>query len=428
MADVFISYKSERRRAAEHLAVVLEHYGYSVWFDYRLIKGRDFGLQIDRKVREAKALVVLWCTKSVGSRWVAEEADLGHELGILVPVKIESCILPIGFRRLDYVDLSRWDGAPRSASLDPLIKALAQNIGRPPTADLNALWEYEATWLRFGAPALRAFAFDQPSAADEGDRGLPGRRGLNVESSAFATLRAHNYAEEARKLLATIDVANRFRNAEEPEWRETIDAADRRRHSPGERFRDFDGAPEMIVVPAGEFLMGSRDGEGRDDEHPQHKVMIKRPFAVRITPVTRAEFAAFVGATNHKIEPGAFVWDGQQCKYDPTKSWRDPGFKQADDHPVVCVNWYDAQAYAAWLKERSGGKAYRLLSEAEWEYCCRAGTTSAYSTGEEITPEQANFGLNSEGTTPVSRFPTNPWGLHDMHGNVLEMVRGQLAS
>jgi formylglycine-generating enzyme required for sulfatase activity len=74
----------------------------------------------------------------------------------------------------------------------------------------------------------------------------------------------------------------------------------------------------------------------------------------------------------------------------------------------------------AWLRERSGGKAYRLLSEAEWEYCCRAGTTSAYSTGDEITPAQANFGLNSKGTTPVSRFPPNAWGLRDMHGNVWE--------
>jgi hypothetical protein len=175
MADVFISYKSERRRAAEHLAAVLERYGYSVWFDYQLIKGRDFGLQIDRKVREAKALVVLWCTRSVGSRWVAEEVDLAHELEILVPVKIEPCALPIGFRRLDYIDLSEWDGAPRSPNLDPLIEALEQNIGRPPAADFNTLQDYEATWRRFGAPPLRDFAFDEPPTVDEGDRGLPDR-------------------------------------------------------------------------------------------------------------------------------------------------------------------------------------------------------------------------------------------------------------
>jgi formylglycine-generating enzyme required for sulfatase activity len=125
-------------------------------------------------------------------------------------------------------------------------------------------------------------------------------------------------------------------------------------------------------------------------------------------PVTRGEFASFVEATQHKIEGFG------------NRSWRDPGFKQEDDHSVVCVSWHDAQAYVAWLCERSGGKDYRLLSEAEWEYCCRAGTASAYSTGHAITPAQANFGRNSQGTTPVSRFRANPWGLRDMHGNVWE--------
>jgi hypothetical protein len=82
--DIFISYKSERRKAAEHLAAVLRLHGYSVWFDYQLVKGSDFGFQIDRRIREARAAVVLWCALSAGSRWVAEDADLAHELGILI--------------------------------------------------------------------------------------------------------------------------------------------------------------------------------------------------------------------------------------------------------------------------------------------------------------------------------------------------------
>ena len=87
-------------------------------------KAQDFGLQIDAKVREAKAVVVLWCTKSVGSRWVAEEADLAHSRGSLVPVKIEACELPVGFRRLDYLELTDWDGAPRDQKLDRLLDEL----------------------------------------------------------------------------------------------------------------------------------------------------------------------------------------------------------------------------------------------------------------------------------------------------------------
>jgi formylglycine-generating enzyme required for sulfatase activity len=188
---------------------------------------------------------------------------------------------------------------------------------------------------------------------------------------------------------------------------------------PGVRFRDFDTAPEMIVVPAGEFMMGSRQGEGDDDERPQRKVAIRNPCAVGIAPVMRGEFAAFVRATNYETGSGADVWDGQRWKNDPAASWRAPGFKQDDDHPVVCVNWHDAQAYVKWLSERSG-TIYRLLSEAEWEYCCRAGTASAYSTGDSITPDQANFYPNHKGTTSVFKFPPNAFGLRDMHGNVWE--------
>jgi hypothetical protein len=168
--DIFISYKNERRKAAEHLAAVLRLCGYSVWFDYQLVKGSDFGLQIDSKIREAQALVALWCSLSVSSRWVMEEVDLAHERGILIPVKIEPCDLPVGFRRQDYIDLSSWDGSPRSHQLDPLIKALEQCIGRPALLDLKGVREYEAIWDRFGAPSLKAFALGKPLADVEGDR------------------------------------------------------------------------------------------------------------------------------------------------------------------------------------------------------------------------------------------------------------------
>ena len=87
---------------------------------------------------------------------------------------------------------------------------------------------------------------------------------------------------------------------------------------------------------------------------------------------------------------------------------------------MVNVSWHDAQAYVAWLGEQSGGWAYRLLSEAEWEYCCRAGTTSQYSAGDRITAKQANFGRKVRGTTSVFKFASNLWGFRDMHGNVWE--------
>ena len=171
MSEIFISYKSERRLAAEHFAEVLKRYGYSVWFDYELVKGKDFTQQIERRVREAKALVVLWCSRAVSSRWVREEVYLADKLGILIPVMIEPCEIPFGFQLADTIDLTQWDGAPRSHQLDPLIDALEGRIGRAAVQDRRAPIEYENTWRRFGAPALRSFALGQPIKTERS--GLP---------------------------------------------------------------------------------------------------------------------------------------------------------------------------------------------------------------------------------------------------------------
>jgi formylglycine-generating enzyme required for sulfatase activity len=186
------------------------------------------------------------------------------------------------------------------------------------------------------------------------------------------------------------------------------------------RFRDFPDGPAMIVVPLGTFTMGSRPGTGKPQERPERQVTIGHRFAIGVAPVTRGEFAVFVNATNHAMGYGATTLAGTTWKEDPEASWREPGFGQSDDHPVVCVSWHDAQTYIAWLKQRAGIETYRLPTEAEWEYCCRAGTTSSYSTGESIAPERANFGGNTGGTVSAFALPPNPWGLMGMHGNVWE--------
>ena len=126
----------------------------------RVAKGKDFAAQIERQIRGARALVALWCSLSVSSRWVREEVHLAHDLGILVPVKIEPCEIPFGFRLADTIDLAGWDGAPRSPALDPLIDALEGRIGRDAAPERKALIEYEATWRRFGARTLKDFALN----------------------------------------------------------------------------------------------------------------------------------------------------------------------------------------------------------------------------------------------------------------------------
>jgi formylglycine-generating enzyme required for sulfatase activity len=147
-----------------------------------------------------------------------------------------------------------------------------------------------------------------------------------------------------------------------------------------EWFQDHEYGPEMVVVPAGSFVMGSPEGEPqrmKDVESPQHNVTIAKPFGIARCAVTRGQFTAFVNSAGHKTKSGAVVWKGGEWKEDPKASWRDPGFAQDDDHPVVCVSWNDAKAYVAWISSQTHCD-YRLPTEAEWEYCCRAGSASPF--------------------------------------------------
>ena len=182
----------------------------------------------------------------------------------------------------------------------------------------------------------------------------------------------------------------------------------------GDTFRDCATCPEMVVLPAGKFTMGSPEGEkGRDDdEGPQRQVTIPKPFAVGKYEVTVGQYAEFVRETKHKTG---------NCYYPQDGSWRDPSFEQSNDHPVVCVNWHDASTYAYWLSVKTGHE-YRLLTETEWEYAARAGTTTPYHFGRMILGDQANYNRNNEGTVAVGSYPLNALGLYDMHGNVWEWV------
>lgn len=207
-------------------------------------------------------------------------------------------------------------------------------------------------------------------------------------------------------------------------------------------FRDCANCPQMIVIPAGEFIMGSpASEEGRfGEEAPLHRVIIEQPFALGIYEVTRAEFFEFVKATNYKSR-GCNYWMGKEWSFSQSKDWANPGFDQSDRHPVTCVSWNDAQAYVHWLSSRTGQR-YRLPSEAEWEYAARAGTATArywgndasaaclHANGADLTtrevlpvfPEWA-VAQCRDGfvyTAPVGTFQPNQFGLHDMLGNVME--------
>jgi formylglycine-generating enzyme required for sulfatase activity len=197
------------------------------------------------------------------------------------------------------------------------------------------------------------------------------------------------------------------------------------------QIQDAPFAPKLTVLPAGAFMMGSPASEPNrgDGEGPQHKVTIAYPLAVGTFDVTRAEYAAFIADTGYapKDDDGCYVWNGKSFDKRAGTGWNRPGFDQTDTDPVVCVSWDDANAYAAWLSRKTG-HTYRLLSEAEWEYAARAGTTTAYYWGNDA--EQGHADCFRCGTAwwggkrsaPSGSFPPNAFGLFDMSGNVWQWV------
>lgn len=176
-------------------------------------------------------------------------------------------------------------------------------------------------------------------------------------------------------------------------------------------FRDCARCPQMVVVPAGEFTMGSPPSEQQAEA--QHRVTIAYPFTVSRFDVTFDEWDACVN-------------EGGCGGYRPA----DQGWGRGK-RPVIDVSWENAKAYVNWLSHKTG-KAYRLLSESEWEYVARAGTTTRFSFGDTLSPRQANYDgsddgsgpsdVNRQKTMPVGSFPANGFGLHDTHGNVSEWV------
>lgn len=205
---------------------------------------------------------------------------------------------------------------------------------------------------------------------------------------------------ERRALLRAIDWPAHLQHWHLPERRQPCGA-----HLPDLAiFGDAPWCPELVVLPAGEFFMGSPEGEeGRyNNEGPQHRVRIDARFALGRYPVTFEEYDHFCAMTKRELLGDAGWGRGRR--------------------PVINVSWGDAVAYCKWLS-RETGQPYRLPSEAEWEYGCRAGTTTRFSWGDAITPDKANYdGSNSGRTTEVGGYPANPWGLYDMHENVWELA------
>ena len=201
---------------------------------------------------------------------------------------------------------------------------------------------------------------------------------------------------------------------------------------PGDTFRDCGTCPEMVMVPAGTFVMGAAL-EDRPMDGPPHSVVIERSFAVSRHLVTRAQFLEFADSTG-ALPAGHCYAQDQAGRPGPVAglTWTDPGFEQDPDHPVVCVGWAQVQSFLRWLSNKTG-RTYRLLTEAEWEFLARAGADDQ-ELSQLGTGDHANFGREEccgpglsghdrwDFTSPVGSFAPNSWGVYDLAGNVDEWL------
>ena len=506
MADIFISYKKERRAHAERLAAILEAHGYEVWWDYELAVGPDFRDQIETKLELSKIVIVLWCSGAVRSRFVRSEANRADKRGKLIQAYLEWVEPPLGFEEAQGQPLVNWTGEAEGEVLAGLLAALADKLGERRRADNIIRLIANLPEL----PQLRPLDIQPDDVADEPAASLPptdqqiapytrtspsrarwalieksldlrdyedflevfpsvpeafnarmhkrqledwarvdsseskrisdfltdGNKGAKLfealDHHVHSALQQVTMAElEAKKERAAAQRAKDEHEAREREWRERLGPkvvsavlAARAGKPIAERMFKlnlpdtlFWKAPDIVVIPPGRFLMGAPEGEegATEDEFPQHEVVIDYAFALGQCTVTYEEFEAYRFHTRSKA---AYH---QGCV--------------AELEPVVDIAWADAQAFIAWQNERQGltgrADAWRLPSEAEWEYACRAGTTTPFHYGKTISPAHANYdakytyaggpkGRARDRVVGVGSYPANPFGLHDMHGNVWE--------
>lgn len=379
MAEIFISYKSDRRPAAEYLAQILERNGFSAWYDYGLLPGARFEEQLTAQLDEAKVVLVLWCSLAAQSEWVAWEADRAAATGKYLPVLIEGATkLPARFQGGHYLDVSRWSGEPQSGALNPLLLDLGRRLGRQVAPDVGRLNELHRLWETLGAPPLREFAL----------------RPAKARAPA---------APPARTEAPRVEVPHRVVQAECPQvWR--LEALDM----------------PFVGVPAGEFRMGAtkqrarnHDPDANARECPLRRVRISAPFWLGQHPVTNAQYRALVQATGHR----------------PAGSFRRRGFDQPLQ-PVTEVDWDDAVIFCRWLTEAQLGDGWRaeLPTEAQWEWAARADTARKYPWGDE-EPDETRAVYGGKPLAAVGRRPAGagPFGAHDQAGQVWEWCRDAYA-
>ncbi len=391
MSDIFISYAREDLEHARRLAEALEAQGWSVWWDRTIPAGKSFTEVIEAAIAEARCVVVMWSKSSVKSDWVREEAEEGKKRKILVPVLLDRVTPPMGFRSLQAEDLTNWDGSQSSRTLLKLVDDISLILGPPPIREgADRAGEEEAAPTEVGREKVEEEPPRPPEVSEAGKE-------LEAPVERVAT-RIPQRIYIALAIVVGVGILVLV-----GKWYSSYQPLE-------ETFTNAIGMKFVLIQP-GPFMMGSGISaqkvtakyggkvEYYEHEHPQHKVKISKPFYMQVTEVTQGQWKSVIGDNPSKYE---------DC---------------GDDCPVENVSWEDVQRFIGALNQKEGTNKYRLPTEAEWEYACRARSTTAFSFGDEVTKlgEYAWYGDNSEDRThPVGQKKPNAWGLYDMHGNVWE--------
>jgi formylglycine-generating enzyme required for sulfatase activity len=419
MADIFISYAREDETRIRELVRALEEQGWTIFWDRRIPAGKTWQSYIGQALSEAKCVVVAWSHHSVTSDWVIEEANDAKDRGVLVPVFLDSVKPPLGFRGIQAADLTDWKPGASSPQFDQLIQDIAgvtggkpylavpeelvtprtEPVATPrtiptellpheptlPKPELPRQWKKRKIFLTGGMIALVAAIVAVVALWSSQEPRLPETRPVEPPVAKAPEVRPQ-----------TQEVPKPAVKPPEPQVSEPKPASG----APTQRTFTNNIDMSFVLIPKGGFTIGSPTGEpGRSDNERQHPVTISKPFYLQTTEVTQEQWERVMGGN--------------------PSSFKDCG----DDCPVETVSWGAAQEFIEKLNKTESGAKYRLPTEAEWEYACRAGSKGGFCFGDEETKlgEYAWYKGNSGGKThPVRKKKPNTWGLYDIHGNVWE--------
>jgi formylglycine-generating enzyme required for sulfatase activity len=423
---VFVSYSRKDMAFADKLEAALKARGFEVLIDRQEIYAfEDWWKRIEALIGQSDTVIFVLSPDAVKSdvalKEVAHAASLNKRFAPIVCRRVEDATVPDALRLLNFIFFD--DPERFEASADKLALALNTNIGW--IRQHSEFGEAARHWSMAGRPdglLLRSPLLEQAElwikAHPHGAPEPTGETQAFIAESRRGTIRRRRRAQALVGTFIAVIVVG-LAAWWKQDWLHQQIYVLRNVHAltttqetvlePGDDFSECTNCPEMVVVPAGSFAMGAPATESQalfyDTEIPQHPVTIARNFAVSKFELTFAEWDSCAN-------------QGGCAAHIPDSDWG------RGRQPVINVTWDEAKDYAAWLS-RITGKTYRLLSEAEYEYAARAGTTTAYPWGNDIGKNNANCGVcgsqwDGKRTAPVGSFPPNKFRLYDMIGNVFE--------